>query len=277
MTRIAYLPLTTYPEAVEDRSIEAAVRFAATIDCSLEVRALAVSVPRVSSGLGDLLIDMPGLARAMEERSRSECGRVISLVRQAAGTGLQAQCATREVPLSDALTLLTAESRFFDLTIIPWSADTGATNSLTEAVVFGSGRPAILIPPADQPRPINHIAIAWDGSRVAARALGDALPLLEEGARISVLTVRGEKPLSSTSAAADLAFWLGKRGYEASAAEIPLAGRKISDALQEAALAEGCQLLAMGGFGHSRLRDFVLGGATQGVMANLRLPVLLSH
>ncbi len=65
--------------------------------------------------------------------------------------------------------------------------------------------------------------------------------------------------------------------YRANAVDLTLDGKSIATALQEAALAEGLQLLAMGGFGHSRLHDFILGGATKGVLADLRLPVLLSH
>lgn len=91
------------------------------------------------------------------------------------------------------------------------------------------------------------------------------------------MTVHDEKALNGTGLAQTLASYLNLRGYEANAVDLTLDGRSIATALQEAALAEGAQLLAMGGFGHSRLRDFILGGATKGVLADLRLPVLLSH
>lgn len=123
----------------------------------------------------------------------------------------------------------------------------------------------------------DHIAIAWDESRVAARALGYALSLLPEGGRVSVLTVRDEKPLSGPDIAALLATSLGRRGIEARSLLIDRGDRTIAEALQDTALAEGAQVLAMGGFGHSRMRDFVLGGATCGVLADARLPVLLVH
>jgi len=125
--------------------------------------------------------------------------------------------------------------------------------------------------------PLDHVAIAWDESRVAACALGDVLRILPAGGKVSVVTVHEEKALNGTGLAQNLASSLDLRGYEASAVDLTLDGRNIATALQEAALAEGAQLLAMGGFGHSRLRDFILGGATKGVLADLRLPVLLSH
>jgi nucleotide-binding universal stress UspA family protein len=91
------------------------------------------------------------------------------------------------------------------------------------------------------------------------------------------MTVRDEKPLSGANLAALLAASLEKRGYNATALDVMLGDRSVAAALQDAAIAGGAQLLALGGFGHSRVRDFVLGGATKGVLQDLRLPVLLSH
>lgn len=148
---------------------------------------------------------------------------------------------------------------------------------MAQAVVFGSGRPTILVPPSARAAALKHIAIAWDGGRVAARALGDALALLAEGGRVSVLTVQDEKPLSGSNLAGTLASSLENRGIRAKPITITLGERSVDEALQDAALTEGAQILAMGGFGHSRIRDFILGGATRGIFTQVRLPVLLSH
>jgi nucleotide-binding universal stress UspA family protein len=131
--------------------------------------------------------------------------------------------------------------------------------------------------PTASPAPINHIAIAWDGSRVAARALGDALPLLGVGGRVSVLTVQDDKPLSGSDLAGALASSLEQRGFSATPVPISLGERAIAEALQDTSLSKGAQVLAMGGFGHSRVRDFILGGATRGVLTQLRMPILLAH
>lgn len=275
--RLAYMPLATYPEAVEDAAVKAVIGFAASIGCALHVTAFAVDIPRVSSGLGDYLINIPGLIQAAEERSKAECARLQDLVNEVSASQLKAHCTTQTVSLGAVFDSAAAEARYCDLTLLPWSADTGAVQDIVEAVVFGSGRPAILVPPSALPAPISHIAIAWDGSRVAARALGDAFALLGEGGHITVLTVVDEKPLGGPNLAAVLASWLEKRGFSATPVEVALGRRTVSEALQQAALSTGSQLLAMGGFGHSRLRDFVLGGATKGVLEHLHLPVLLSH
>lgn len=276
-TRIAYMPLATYPETVADRSIHAAIDFAASLGCALQVTTFAVDVPQLSSPLGNLLIDIPELVRAAEEKSRSESRRLQDLVRAAAGSRLELHGTNRQVVLGAELDLAATEARYFDLALLPWSGETVAGQDMAQALVFGSGRPAILVPPADAPARIDHIAVAWDASRVAARALGDALPLLAEGGRVSVLTVHGEKKLAGPDLAATLAAALDRRGIAARPFEIALGERSIAEALQDTARSEGAQLLAMGGFGHSRLRDFILGGATEGVLTRLLLPTLLSH
>lgn len=276
-TPIAYMPLLTYPETVPDDSIRAAAGFAASLGWGLGVTAFAVTLPRVTTGLGDLLLDIPSLVHAAEEKSRAECQRLDDLVRGAVLAGGGVTCETRRIAFGAVLDDAAAQARTFDLSLMPWSSDAVAANELAEAVVFGSGRPAILIPPGSRAAAIDHLAIAWDGSRVAARALGDALALLGEGGRVTVLTVQDEKPLSGPDLAATLSRALTRRGIAAEPIETALGGRAIGEALQDAALASGATLLAMGGFGHSRFRDFVLGGATKGILERLRMPVLLSH
>lgn len=275
--RIAYMPLTTYPEAVADVSIQAAAGFATSLECALTVETFGVAVPHVSSALGNLLVDIPGLARAAEEKSKGDCHRLQVLAQGIAGSRLTVHCKNRVVVLGAALDAAATEARYFDFSVLPWSRDSIAAQDMAHAVVFGSGRPTILVPPVAIPASLDHIAVAWDGGRVAARALGDALPLLAKGGRISVLTVQDEKPLSGLDLAGALATSLEKRGFNAMPVAIKLGERLIADALQDIALSQGAHVLAMGGFGHSRVRDFILGGATRGVLTHLRIPTLLSH
>lgn len=274
---IAYLPLNTYPEAAPDPAILSAVGFAASLGYGLHVSTFAVDVPQTASPIGGFLINVEGMARATEERSNAECARLDSLIKTKVRPELNASIAKHTVVLGAALDAATAEARTFELALLPWSAETVSAQDMAQSLVFGAGVPVILIPPSTAAGSVDHIAIAWDGSRVAARALCDALPLLAAGGRVSVVTVQGEKALGGSSIAQTLASSLERRGYTANAVNISLDGKPIATALQDAAIAEGAQLLAMGGFGHSRLRDFILGGATKGVFSDLRLAVLLSH
>ena len=272
--RIAYMPLDAYPQAASDSAILSALAVATSLGCKVQAETFAVSIPPVMSPVGGYLLNIEGMAQQAEGRSRIECKRLQALLQAADG---RTEAAIREVTIGSALGAASAEARHYDLSVVPSSGERGAAQDMAQSLVFDSGRPVVLVPERAQPGPLLHLAVAWDGSRVAARALNDALALLAPGGRISVLTVKGEKALGPSDPAGTLAAVLGRRGHEATAISLTLDGRAISEVLQDAAVAAGAGLLAMGGFGHSRLRDFVLGGATKGILGDLRLPVLLSH
>jgi nucleotide-binding universal stress UspA family protein len=271
---IAYLPLNTFPDSPPDEALIAALEFAAALGCKLEVTLFTVDVPRVNSPLGSWLVDVPGLIKASEDKSKAECLRLEALVGQAAGAGVG--ITRREALFGAAFDLAAEEARLYDLAILPWAGATIPAQDMAQAVVFGSGRPVVMVPAGTAAAKPDHIALAWDGSRVAARALGDALPLLSTGGRLTVLSVTDEKPMAADQGAR-LVSALRRRGFAAEAVSQPLSGRPVGTALQQAARNAGAQMLAMGGFGHSRLRDFVLGGATRDVLTDLHLPVMLSH
>lgn len=277
MTRTAYMPLGTYGEVIADEAILAATGFAAALRCNLHVGAFTVDLPPVYAPLGGALLDIPGLVRAAEEKSSAECERLRGLVETACRAKIELGFKTRKVAMGAEPDAAAAQARYFDLSVLPWANEAYGAQDIAQGVIFGSGRPAVLVPASAKLASLDHLAIAWDGSRVAARALGDALNLLAPGGRVTVLTVTDEKTLQGADIAGALTSSLQARGVNATASNITLGARTIAVALQEAALAAGAQMLAMGGFGHSRLRDFVLGGATKSVLAELRLPVLLAH
>jgi nucleotide-binding universal stress UspA family protein len=249
--RLAYMPLDTHPQAAPDAAILAAFEQAEALGFSVTATVFAVNIPPAG---------MPG-----------------GYVERTGAPGSGHSVATRRVVMGAALEAATTEARYFDLSVLPWTEGSAQVQDMAQALVFGSGRPILLVPAASRPAPLSHIAIAWDESRVAARALGDALQLLARGGRVSVLTVGDEKALRDARLSESLAASLAHRGYEAEAVDLALGGRTVAKALLEGAHAQGAQLLAMGGFGHSRLRDFILGSATRSILSEPVLPVLLSH
>jgi nucleotide-binding universal stress UspA family protein len=275
--RIAYFPLDTQTDPVPDAAILDALAVAAGFGCRIHAVNLAVNVPPVASPLGGFMINVEGMARAVEERSRAACQRQTALIEGAASAGRVVAVVTREVGMGGAMSAAAAEARLFDLSLVPVASANTSPQDMAQALVFESGLPVLLVPEGASPAPLDHVAIAWDGSRVAARALQDALRLLQPGGRISVLTVKGEKALVGADPSGALAAALQARGHDAVAVSVALDGRPIAEAMQAGARDAGAALLAMGGFGHSRLRDFILGGATLGVLSDLRMPVLLSH
>lgn len=275
--RIAYIPLNTYPEGPSDAATMATIGLAEMLDCRMHVATFAVDIPPVASPLGGFLIDVEGMARAAEDRSKAECDRLRALIETGVKDNAAVTFVHHQPVMGAALDWAAVESRYFDLALLPWSPASASAQDMAQSLVFGSGLPVVLVPPSADIKRVDHIAIAWDESRVAARALGDALRLLADGGRVTVLTVQDEKPLSGAGVAETLAASLELRGCAARAINLRVDDQPIAKVLQDAAIGEGAQLLAMGGFGHSRLRDFVLGGATKGVLADLRIATLLAH
>lgn len=275
--RVAYLPLITFPEPVSDDAIEAAVEVAASLGCEVHATTFSADIPSVSTPIGGLLINIPEMIRTAEENSRNHCGRLQKLLVERAASRVKAYFSTRKVHAGAEGDAAAVEARYYDLTLLPLAKGSVTARDHAQSVIFGAGRPAILFPPTVKSEPLKRVAVAWDGSRVAARALADVMPFLGDDTQLTVLTVQGEKALAGHDIAEALASSLAVRGYSARAQNVALGGRKIAEALQEAALESGSGLLVMGGFGHSRVRDFVLGGATHGIFADTRLLILLSH
>lgn len=277
MKTIGYLPLLTYPDATSVQAAEAAVAMAAATGIDIDATVYAVDLPRAASTFGNMIISVSEMIQKAENDSREHAARLAVAVRDsAAARGLAVSVETRTAPPVDAMAGAATEARYRDVAIVPWAEDNLTTREMAEAIIFESGRPVLLVPQSHAPSAIDHVAVAWDGSRVAARALADARAVFPRATRMTVLTVGDEKQLES-GIGDRLVDSLSRRGLEARHHAISVGSRPIAVALQDACLEVGAGVLAMGGYGHSRLRDFLVGGATKGVLAALFVPVLMSH
>jgi nucleotide-binding universal stress UspA family protein len=151
---------------------------------------------------------------------------------------------------------------------------------MIEGVLFHAGRPVLVAPPDWKGGDIGKtVAIAWDASREATRALAEARPFLGKCARAVVLTVdakpkafgHGEQP------GLNIAAHLKRRGVTAEVRNVESGGRAISAALLAEAEAVGADLMVMGAYAHSRLREMVFGGATRELLETARIPLLMAH
>ena len=273
-----FVPLVTYPDANSDAIAAHAVAVAAQLRGDLNVVAFNVDIPDVKSPLSRLLINVPEMIVAAEKESRQRGEALLRQFENAAGARKVTLETDKKTGAIALLGELAAEhARYFDLSLVGWHVANPTSQATAEAVVFGSGRPAMLLPELVEIGEFKQIAIAWDGGRVAARAVADSIPFLRQAAKVHVLTVTDEKPLKEKEAGERLARHLRRGGIEADAIEIIAEDQPIAVTLQDHAVEMHADLLVMGGYGHSRVRDFVLGGATQGVLDDLRLPVLMSH
>ncbi|MEQ1651677.1 MAG: universal stress protein [Hyphomicrobium sp.] len=176
-----------------------------------------------------------------------------------------------------------ALSRAVELVIVSQARDGIAPPMLTdvpERVALESGRPVLVIPASWQPNAFGEkIAIAWNGSREAARATFDALPFLRRAKSIQIITAGGEKTDEGaiTIPAADVAATLARHSLNIDVAVVPEAGRSAGPSLISRVLTDGADMLVMGAYGHSRMREFILGGATRDILKTMTVPVLMSH
>lgn len=149
---------------------------------------------------------------------------------------------------------------------------------LTQSLLFGSGRPVLVVPRGhSRGFRCDKVVIAWDYTAPAARAVAEAMPLLRRATDVILLVVGDDKKFGTSLKPADVAEALERRGIHVRVEQRPRGGGRIGDVLQTIALQERADLLVMGAYGHSRLAQFILGGATRRVLDNLQLPVLLSH
>jgi nucleotide-binding universal stress UspA family protein len=273
-----YLPLVTYPDPNSDAVASNAVAVAALLGGQLNAVALIADIPEVSSGLSRILLDLPEMVRDAETKSRESGDHLLGLIeKEARRKALSLTTDRAPAGLAEFGEVAAVEARYSDLTLLGWEPKGETSPMVAEAVIFASGRPVVLLPSHAKVENFDRIAIAWDGSRVAARAVADADLFLSLASEVTVLTAFDEKPLPGGGGGERLAQALRKRGLVATAKSVETVGAPIGEALQQQALAAGADLLVMGGYGHSRLRDFVLGGATAGVLGDLKLPVLISH
>jgi nucleotide-binding universal stress UspA family protein len=146
-----------------------------------------------------------------------------------------------------------------------------------EQIVLSSGRPVLIVPYAARLQGIgDHVLVAWNGGREAARAANDALPFLVKASSVTVLTINPEEARTETPAV-DIVRHLACHGVQAEAAHTVAADIGVGDALLKHATELGADLIVIGAYGHSRLRELVLGGATRSVLRRMTVPVLMSH
>jgi len=156
-----------------------------------------------------------------------------------------------------------------------------AARTLIEDVLITSGRPLLLIPYAGTFDTIGkNVLIGWTRTRESARAVHDALPVIAPTAAVTVLTVEATRPAPSTQTlpTADIAEHLARYGLTVSAARTVVSdGLTPADALLDYASDIGADMLVVGGYGHSRTREMILGGVTRDLLRHMTVPVLMSH
>jgi nucleotide-binding universal stress UspA family protein len=160
------------------------------------------------------------------------------------------------------------------------TAEGEAAHAYVSALLLESGRPVLVVPPRTRaPQPPRRILLAWRPTAEAARAVHDALPLLTQAERVDVLMVDppGSERDDGQQPGADIATHLARHGVPANVVVRESQGRAVSSILLEHAREMPAQLIVAGGYGHSRLREWVMGGVTRELLVSSPVPLLFSH
>lgn len=270
-----FLPVLTFPDASQADRIQRAIDLVATLQGHLTVEAGEVDIRDVANIVADALIDVSGMIASAEAASQARASELLGMA-VAAAERMSVPVKQRRLranPEFIAPRFATA-ARTFDFTIIAGAGN--GHDELAEAALFGSGGPIILMPDGEAAFHLEVVAVAWDGSAAAARALRDAVPILEKAKKIVVLTVSDDKPLTGVSNES-LADQLHRKGLRVEFSFVERGEQPVGECLQNAAVDAGAGLLVMGGYGHNRIREWVLGGATRHSIAQRRMAVLMSH
>jgi nucleotide-binding universal stress UspA family protein len=172
-----------------------------------------------------------------------------------------------------------ALARLYDLTVVlqpdpSFSYD----NIIPQGVLFNSGGPMLMVPHIHKgPLDARHVGIAWDGSRLAARAVHDALPFLTGAQAVTVIAVSEERGDMSERSSDQLVSHLARRGIKARVERLTADRGNVHGTILSIVADSNIGLLVMGGFGHSRLQERILGGVTRGMFDSMTVPVLMSH
>src|SRR5579871_842238 len=194
--------------------------------------------------------------------------------------GISAEHRRLTTSISGAGDLFGRLARRFDLAVTAQAEpkSSAAHGLVLEGALFGAGRPVVVVPYIQQAGlKLDRAMVCWDGSRPAARAIADAMPFLAKAGRVQVVIVSNERGKSDEIEGADMGEHLARHGLKVEVKRIDRGSIDVGDALLSHAADSSADFMVMGGYGHSRLRQFVLGGVTSTLMRSMTVPVLMSH
>jgi nucleotide-binding universal stress UspA family protein len=275
------LALTTYPQPTPLSALDDAIDVAVALGAKISAIACEVKINVPGTLLGRRFLNVPSMIATEAKKSAANAQRLLAAFQAAAEKSgvfqerISEHCLTSEVPQ-----VLIEYSRLRDLTILPMPERDYLDQWYAESVIFGSGRPSVILP-HERKRSgsfaLDTVIVAWDFSRAATRAMADAMPILEKAKRVCVLTVTKEKAIDTRRSGVELAKHLARHGADVVLDEVDAKGRSISDVFEAHVTYRNADLLVMGAYGHSRLREFVLGGATKSMLTRPPVPIFMSH
>ena len=279
-TRDILFPMMSYPTPPTNGSIEKAVAVAAGLGAHIAGLTFELDI-RSPVGLYAHPVNISGIIAAEKAKSASNARNLIATFEGASTRqGVMHERLLEHCAPNELARVLVLHARLRDFSIFPVNPEVEGQRPLVEALIFESGRPVLLLPEATTRQlssSFDSIAVAWDHSRSATRAVADALPLLQAAKHVHVVTVVDEKRLQNDGSGLELSKHLARHGVEVTFEPVKAKTRAIGEVLELYVVERDTDLLVMGAYGHSKLREFILGGATKSVLTRPFTWTLLSH
>ncbi len=259
-----------------DLAIDLAQRFSAHLSALAPAGNPLLPYVGGADGLGnyaaEVMRELTRLSEAAAERFREKV--------KAAGLG------TFDVRAcgGDAVYALRKEALYADLIVVGQSdkehPSSARPSDLPEAVVLGTGRPVLVVPFVGKFTHVGkRVLLLWNESREAARAASDAMPLLRAAEQVNVVAFDGKGGAKGAieSGLGEIGTYLSRHGVKVDVAREPIGKLEVGELALSRAADRGADLIVMGGYGHTRLREWVLGGASRSILDHMTVPVLMSH
>lgn len=266
------------PSRPQDPAADYAISLAGMFGAHLTGLAFALEPAIPAGAMGGIAGNVIDTAIAESERqARDALARFDAAAKR---QGVLADTRTMTALVADAASRFGRFARHFDLSIVLQpEPDSDAPNELfIESALFGSGRPVIVVPYIQREVvKLDHVVCCWDGSATAARAIGDSIALLEKAKKVELLVVSTGRENSQEVIAADMATHLARHTLDVTLQTITASDIDVGNAILSYVADKSADFMVMGGYGHSRWREFLLGGATRQILSSMTLPTLMAH
>lgn len=260
--------------------IDRAIEIARGLEAHLVVAVVGIAVPPPASPYGVVPTDL--WAGELDEGQAVTRDKAAALVARLEASGVSFEVEPQFVDRGMVTSIAARSARYADLTLVQIQAP-GAEplqGLVMNGALFESGRPVLLLPETAVTFPkVERVLIAWDASVEAAKAVREAIGLMQRAKAVDAVLIDPVPSFDGHGAepGADLATYLGRHGVTVTVHRLPREGQEVGDILRRTATDLGADLIVMGGFGHSRLRERIFGGTTTAMMKNIAVPVLMAH
>jgi nucleotide-binding universal stress UspA family protein len=257
--------------------------FAITIAEIFDAHLAAVAFAYAPDFPGYVMLEIPSdiVSQMMAESEKAALAAIERFDAAARRSLISAEHRLLKTLGASAPLILSTLARRFDLSVFMQSEPNGVDNDdMIETSLFQSGRPLIVVPHIQKDGlKLDHLVCCWDGSSAAARAINDALPLLVKATAVDLLIVLNEKTNSNTNVirGAEMAKHLARHDVKVQIETVPAADIDVTNAILSYVAGNSATLIVMGGYGHAKLREVILGGVTRDMLKSMTVPVFMSH